>query len=78
MRRLFAYQVGSEHGRPAPGCRVRVPFGGRTLIGVVLEPGAPEEVPGADLKSVIDVLDREPLFPARHLELLRWCAGYYH
>ena len=45
LRRLFAYQLGSEHNPPAPGCRVRVPFGGRTLIGVVLEPGAPEEVP---------------------------------
>ena len=48
LRRSFDYRVDAAlAGRLRRGCRVRVPFGRRTLVGVVV--GAPRELPeGAD------------------------------
>lgn len=69
---------GAETGDPV-GCRVRVPFGRRELIGVVVELGAPE--PGTDpaaLKAVAARLDPEPLLHGELLESLRWLARYTH
>jgi primosomal protein N' (replication factor Y) len=41
--------------------------------------GAPSsEVPQQRLKQVLDVLDETPALPPDLLELLSWCAGYYH
>jgi len=65
-----------------PGIRVRVPFGRRRLVGVVV--GMPvTHVEGAHnggyhYKPLDAVLDTEPLLPATLLALCRWCAGYYH
>ncbi|HEY8553923.1 MAG TPA: primosomal protein N', partial [Burkholderiales bacterium] len=64
---------------PLPGCRVRVSFGRRrSLIGVVVELRDDSEVPSAQLKPVLRVLDDAPLLPASLLSLLRWAAEYYH
>jgi primosomal protein N' (replication factor Y) len=61
-----------------PGVRVRVPFGGRRLVGVVIGVGTSSELPAARLKPVADVLDTQPVFPAKLLDTLRWAADYYH
>lgn len=64
----------------APGMRVRVPFGRRQLIGLVLESPRPEatEPDGVrSYKSVSEVLDAEPLVPGDVLELCRWASSYY-
>jgi primosomal protein N' (replication factor Y) len=61
-----------------PGVRVRVPFGARRLVGVVIGIGAESELPMARLKPVADVLDSQPVFPAKLLATLRWAADYYH
>lgn len=36
LRRLFDYRLPAHWPRPAPGQRVRVPFGRRELIGMVV------------------------------------------
>ena len=77
LRRLFDYRL--PPGAPAPprGARVRVPFGRRRLVGVVL--GAdPPSVPAARLKAVEAVLDEVPLLPETLLALLETAARYYH
>ena len=63
MRRNFSYRVPEGMETPAPGCRVRVPFGERVLTGVVVgsEPGE------AATRDVLEVLD---LVPACTAELL--------
>ncbi len=61
-----------------PGVRVRVPFGARRLVGVVIGVGADSELPIARLKPVADVLDLQPVFPPKLLATLRWAADYYH
>ncbi|MFC4252109.1 primosomal protein N' [Sinimarinibacterium flocculans] len=78
LRRSFDYRVDAAlAGRLRRGCRVRVPFGRRTLVGVVV--GAPRELPeGADeLRDIEAVLDDEPPIPAELLALCEWAADYY-
>lgn len=70
----FTYLVPQELSATAlPGARVLVPFGRRTLTGVIVERTAEE---GA-LKPIADVLDEQPALPEHLLELARWMAGYY-
>jgi primosomal protein N' (replication factor Y) len=56
------------------GVRVLVPFGRRKLTGYVIGNAAGN---GAEMKSIIAVLDPEPLFTLSELEFLRWAANYY-
>ena len=46
---------------PAPGTRVRVPFGERVLTGVVVD-AEPAAAPGA-VRDLLEVLDEEPVCP---------------
>jgi primosomal protein N' (replication factor Y) len=62
---------------PRPGSRVRVPFGRRTQIGIVLANSDHSDVPGDKLKAVQATLDSEPVLPAALLKLLQWAANYY-
>ena len=63
---------------PPVGCRVRVPFGRQEKIGVVL--AHPQEPARADLKlrAISAVLDTQPVLDQELLDLLVWCAQYYH
>ena len=58
--------------------RVRVPFGRQQLVGVVHSHAATSELPSEKLKSVLEVIDAEPVIDAQVLELLEWAAQYYH
>lgn len=60
------------------GCRVRVGFGGRTVVGVVLAQAPASDVPPAKLKRVSALLDDSPILPMALLALLRRAADYYH
>ncbi len=57
------------------GCRVKVPFNNRKVSGYILEKTAPEN--GRTLKEILDVLDTEPLFTEKMVELFQWMADYY-
>jgi primosomal protein N' (replication factor Y) (superfamily II helicase) len=79
MRRLFDYLPSPQ----APltggvGQRVRVPFGRQRLVGLVMEQADSSELPAARLKTVLEVLDAEPVLDRSAVELLRWAADYYH
>lgn len=77
LRRTFDYSVPTGIAMPAIGARVRVPFGPRTLIGIVVDgPNGPVEM--AKLRPLTEVLDAGPLLPDELFELLQWAAGYYH
>lgn len=76
LRRTFDYLAGEAE--PQPGARVRIPFGRRQLIGVVLELAASSDLPREKLKRVQDIIDPAPVFDAELLALLRWAADYYH
>ncbi len=74
---LFDYVLPNACLPPAPGCRVRVPFGRQHLIGICMSQCA---ISSHDkpLKQLLEVLDTEPLLSPQMLNLLTWAAGYYH
>ncbi len=73
LRKLFDY-LGPDSLRP--GMRVEVPFGTRTLVGVVLASGAARTEHA--LRPILRTLDSEPIWDDRLLNLLRWAADYHH
>lgn len=77
LDRLFDY-LAPEAAVADIGRRVEVPFGPRTLVGVLVELADHSEVPAAALKP-LKLVDREtPPLPAELLALARFAAGYYH
>lgn len=78
LPKLFDYLEPSGSGEIAEGTRVLVPFGRRTLLGVVSGRASRSDVRSSKLLAVQDVLDGgEPLLDARLMKLLRWCWMYY-
>ncbi|MCK4705854.1 MAG: primosomal protein N', partial [Gammaproteobacteria bacterium] len=66
-----------QHHRFTPGCRVEVPFGRRTAIGVVLEQTEHSDIALNKLKPINRLIDAEAVLDSRILDLLRWAASYY-
>ena len=77
LSRLFDY-LAPISGRALPGCRVRVPFGRQTQIGVVMEIAAGSELPAEKLKRAREVVDESPLLSENDLWLIRFTSDYYH
>ncbi|MFA3791531.1 primosomal protein N' [Aliiglaciecola sp. SL4] len=74
-RQLFDYLY--EHTGLQPGCRVRVPFGPRELIGIIIS--TTEDSPFLNkLKPITQVIDQQPVIDQTLLSLCNWLAGYYH
>ena len=78
LHERFEYRVPANLPLPAVGARVRVPFGRRRLIGVVLGAVANSRLAPGQLRDIDAVLDERPLLDAPLLALLEWAAGYYH
>ena len=78
LRRLFDYWP-PENGEltPQPGIRVKLPFGSRSIVAIVLAHGTNTDVDPKRLRRVASVIDTEPIFPPPLLELLTWSATYY-
>ena len=77
IHRLFDY-LPPPGARPGVGCRVRVPFGRRELVGIVAGHG--EAGPGTrgELKQALDCLDPAPLVRGELLASLQWLSRYTH
>ena len=69
-----AYEFETLH----PGVRVKVPFGARKLIGVLLEVDNHTEIELAKLKPALAVIDSYPLLDAKMLQFCQWISDYYH
>ena len=78
LRRHFDYLAPDTPLSLKPGMRLRVPFGRRSVTGILLALASDSPLPAARLKSVLEVLDAEPLIPEELFELLQWAADYYH
>jgi primosomal protein N' (replication factor Y) len=74
----FDYLAPAAEPLPPVGSRVRVPFGRRESVGVVVD--HPRSTPLAieKLKPLREALDRQPLIGAELMQTLRWAADYYH
>jgi len=60
------------------GQRVRIPFGRRETVGVVLGTRPTSTLPAHQLKRVREALDNEPVLNQELLQLIRRAASYYH
>lgn len=60
------------------GGRVKVPFGQRQLVGVVIEVGVEADCDISRLKAVTEVLDTEPVVGSEMLDFVSRAARYYH
>ncbi|AGF48086.1 superfamily II primosomal protein N' [Candidatus Kinetoplastibacterium oncopeltii TCC290E] len=59
------------------GSRVVVPFGKRTLIGIVIKILEKPSIDASYVKEVLEILDDLPPFPQDWLKLLEFTADYY-
>jgi primosomal protein N' (replication factor Y) len=78
LYRLFDYLGPADTAGLTPGARVRVPFGRRELVGVVVGEVSQSELPASRLKKITQPLDDSAILPPPLLSLLRWAADYYH
>lgn len=75
MRQSFTYRF--EGKVPEKGVRVSVPFGRRTLLGVVIGRGSPPPE-NIKLKTIEAILDQQAIFSSSLIALIEWTARYYH
>ncbi len=71
----YTYRIPQDVDSLQPGMRVLVPFGKRTITGMVVR--IIKKTSLTSLKEIIDVLDEHPLLSKSMLELTRWIADYY-
>jgi len=61
------------------GLRVRVPFGSRELIGIVINSKEIDpEMDTSKLKTILECLDEQPILTSELLSLTHWLSDYYH
>ena len=79
LRRLFDYlpPAGVSEQLLQPGVRLRVPFGRREVIAVLIERASHSSLPADKLRPALALLDRQPLLPASLFRLCQWTAQYY-
>jgi len=76
LKQVFTYSVSGElKGRIRLGHRVLVPFRHRKVTGYVL--GKESDGLKGETKDIIEILDREPLFPDSLIPFFQWLADYY-
>ena len=80
VRRCFDYlpPADCDIDRLSPGIRLRVPFGPRHRVGLLMSITDKSELLPEQLKVAGSVLDSEPLLSTSHLSFLRWASDYYH
>lgn len=60
-----------------PGMRILAPFGSRKLVGILVEIKDHSDLPAAQLKSIVKVLDQQPTVTTPMLALCQWASSYY-
>ena len=60
------------------GHRVLVPFGKSKKVGIIIAHQEHCDLPPHKIKTIIRVLDQEPLLPQSHIAFLKRTAQYYH
>lgn len=74
---LFDY-LAPDASQQDIGLRVRVPFGRRSMIGIIMAIGYDTQVPPEKIKQVETILREIPPLPAALMALFEFCSRYYH
>ena len=68
----------ASYGTAAPiGCRVLVPLGKKSVIGIIYRRHEGELAPNIKVRDIIQVIDEQPIVTAKQLQLWEWLAEYY-
>jgi primosomal protein N' (replication factor Y) len=80
LYRSFDYlaPAGIDPDTLQPGMRVRIPFGRRSVIGLLLENCADTRIETGKLRQATALLDSEPVITADVLAMVQWASAYYH
>jgi primosomal protein N' (replication factor Y) len=74
---VFDYEIPSVlTGQIQVGCLATVPFGQQVVQGIVVELAGQSQI--AKLKTLIDLLDTQPVVNANQLQLAHWMAETYY
>ena len=74
--RTFSYRIPDDLS-VTPGQLVRVPFGARTLQGIVFSLAPHSQVADEETKDIASVVFAEPLLDDVRLRLAQWASEYY-
>ncbi|MCL2008515.1 MAG: primosomal protein N' [Treponema sp.] len=76
--RVFSYLI-DDKGEAEVGKRAMVPFGSRDCLGYIVgtKESPPEGVKEESIKKIRRLVDKEPIFDERDLELSKWISGFY-
>lgn len=79
LRRLFDYRAPTHWDAHTlqPGIRLRVPFGRRELVGILVETAEHSDIPPERLREPLAQLDSAPIITPALLQLCQWTARYY-
>ena len=77
LRRLFDYRIPDSISEINVGCRVLIPFGKRSVVGIVVKLIDKPSIEVSRLKNIQEKLDINPIFNTESLSLIRWAAQYY-
>ncbi|QBQ53767.1 primosomal protein N' [Nitrosococcus wardiae] len=80
LRRYFDYlpPAGVPRQQLQPGIRLQVPFGRRTVVGILTSIGSQSPITADKLRRAQYCLDKTPIIPPSLLQLLTWATEYYH
>ena len=78
LRTLFDYRIPTSlRSKVTPGCRVLIPFGKRTTLGIVIKVNSNSPLEASRIKEISQVLDSSPIFDKESFSLILWAARYY-
>lgn len=80
LYRSFDYLLpeGVSVEQAIPGMRIKVPFGKREVVGILVSVDQTSSLALNQLKHAVQILDSTPLFSDNLLKLIHWTSEYYH
>lgn len=79
LRQSFDYLSIESKNEWTAGLRVKVPFGSRELIGIILHvSGIKQEQDISKLKSITERIDSTSILNDELFNLIKWVSAYYH
>ena len=72
-----AAPIGNGTAQAPIGCRVLVPLGKKSVIGIIYRRHDGELAPNIKVRDIIQVIDEQPIVTPKQLQLWEWLAQYY-
>jgi len=78
VHHTFTYLI-DEGAKPLPGMRLKVPFHGRSVVGICIDRTAspPDGVDEKKVRPIVEVLDKVPSLNSSIIALMKWMSSYY-